>query len=114
MKKFYLIIILLAGLQLGSSAQSRTSADNGVQQTKIVKFYPNPANSFINFEFQRSYNQNYTLLIFNFIGKVVLESKNLSQKSTINLTDFYRGMYVYQLRDNLGAILESGKFQVVK
>ncbi len=36
-------------------------------------------------------------------------------KITLSLTnEFYRGIYVYQLRDNTGKILETGKFQVVK
>ena len=33
---------------------------------------------------------------------------------TIPLDDFYRGMYVYQLSDKDGKIIDSGKFQVVK
>jgi hypothetical protein len=32
----------------------------------------------------------------------------------INLSDFPRGVYVYQLRDKTGRIVESGKFQVSK
>ena len=36
-------------------------------------------------------------------------------KLTINLDDnYYRGLYIYQLRDKDGRIIESGKFQVVK
>ena len=28
--------------------------------------------------------------------------------------DFYRGIYVFQLRDKDGKLIESGKFQIVK
>jgi hypothetical protein len=81
---------------------------------KTVKFYPNPASSFINFEFSENYNDSYTLVIFNFIGKKVEDFKVTDQKITVSLTDFYRGLYIFQLRDKQGNIVESGKFQVVK
>ena len=81
---------------------------------KTVKFYPNPAISFINFEFERTYDKSYSLLIYNFIGKKVVEMKISEQKINISLTDFYRGVYIFQLRDKLGNIVESGKFQVAK
>lgn len=81
---------------------------------KTVKFYPNPATSFINFQFSENYNDSYTLVIFNFIGKKVEDLKVTDQKITVSLTDFYRGVYIFQLRDKQGNIIESGKFQVVK
>jgi hypothetical protein len=33
---------------------------------------------------------------------------------SINLTDFSRGIYIYQIRDKSGRMLDSGKFQVAK
>jgi hypothetical protein len=68
----------------------------------------------INFDFQRGYDNSYSLLIFNFMGKKVYEVKNTTARTNINLEDFYRGIYIFQLRDKNGLILESGKFQVVK
>ncbi len=53
-------------------------------------------------------------VIFNFIGKKVEDLKVTDQKITVSLTDFYRGVYIFQLRDKQGNIIESGKFQVVK
>jgi hypothetical protein len=44
----------------------------------------------------------------------VEDLKVTDQKITVSLTDFYRGVYVFQLRDKQGNIIESGKFQVVK
>lgn len=81
---------------------------------KPVKFYPNPAVSLINFEFQKGYDKSYNLLIFNFIGKKVIDLKPTEEKITVPLTDFYRGVYIFQLRDAKGNIVESGKFQVIK
>lgn len=81
---------------------------------QVVKFYPNPASNFINFEFVKSQDKPYTLLIYNFIGKKMVELKPTEEKTSIDLTEFYRGVYIFQLRDAQGNIVESGKFQVVK
>lgn len=84
------------------------------EAVKTIKFYPNPASSFINFEFKKDYDKSYTLFIYNFIGKKMAELKPTEQKITVALTDYYRGVYIFQLRDVQGNIVESGKFQVVK
>ena len=83
------------------------------ESLKAVKFYPNPAVSIINFEFQKDYDKSFTLLIYNFIGKKVMEFRVLDQKMIVPLTGFFRGVYIFQLRDGLGNIIESGKFQVI-
>ena len=111
MKKIFYIIIFTFGLQASSNAQAKHIALDAV---KTVKFYPNPASSFINFEFAENYDDSYTIVIFNFIGKKVVELKPSEEKITLPLTDFYRGVYIFQLRDPKGNIVESGKFQVVK
>jgi len=53
-------------------------------------------------------------VIFSFIGKKAAEVSVTDQKVTVSLTDFYRGIYIYQLIDGQGNIVASGKFQVVK
>ena len=80
----------------------------------MVNFYPNPATSVINFDFQRGVDKTYSLQIFNFMGKKVYEVKTIAPRMNINLDEFYRGIYIFQLRDKNGSILESGKFQVNK
>ena len=99
----------------GSKAQGRVPGfpDNGSLAT--VRFYPNPATSFITFEdIARKYDRNYSIQIFNFLGKKVYEFSLADQKNIVNLSDFFRGIYIFQLRDPSGKILESGKFQVNK
>ena len=44
----------------------------------------------------------------------MVELKISDQKITVPLTDFYRGVYIFQFRDLKGNIVESGKFQVAK
>ena len=111
MKRIFYIIIFIVGFQTSSNAQAKHIAIDAV---KTVKFYPNPASSFINFEFAENYNDSYTIVIFNFIGKKVEDLKVTDQKITVSLTNYYRGVYIFQLRDKQGNIIESGKFQVVK
>jgi hypothetical protein len=104
---------LLVGITFTSFAQTK-SAVYGDPIAKLIKVYPTPAYTSINFDFQRGFDKNFSLQLYNFMGKKVYESKTASQRFTLPLSDFYRGIYVYQLRDKNGKILQSGKFQVVK
>ncbi len=113
MKIFFYIFLFIAGFNFSSPAQVK-SVFPGSFAVKTVKFYPNPAVSFINFEFLKSYDQTYNLEIYNFIGKKVVDMKPTEKKMALPLTDLYRGVYIFKLRDGKGNIVESGKFQVVK
>ncbi len=77
-----------------------------------VIFYPNPATTAVTFDFQKTYESGFSIQVYNFIGKKVYELKNMPQRTTVNLTDFNRGVYIYQLRDRTGRMIESGRFQV--
>ena len=44
----------------------------------------------------------------------MVERTNVSDQTTINLTDFTRGVYIYKLFDKNGKMVETGKFQVSK
>lgn len=82
---------------------------------KLIKFYPNPASSVITFEFNKAGNdQAYSLQVYNFMGKKVYDIKNPPARINVNLEDFYRGIYIFQVRDKNGTISQTGKFQVVK
>ena len=115
MRLLYLVILMELFSAAGAKAQSRLGGfpDNGT--TATVRFYPNPATSFITFEdFSKKYDKNYTIQLFNFLGKKVYEFTLADQKNIVNLSDFFRGIYIFQLRDPSGKIVESGKFQVNK
>ena len=107
MKKLLLLFFIVITTNL-VQGQSQT----GGVVAPIVRFYPNPATSFITFDFQKSFAPGYSIQIFNFPqGKKVYEGKNMEQRTVINLTEFNRGVYIYQLRDRTGRMVESGKFQ---
>ena len=107
----FLSIILLTTINSKGQA-SREPSPDALQ--RILKVYPNPATTFTKFEFQKNYDKGYTLQVINFIGKQVFESKNIGSTTTLDLSTFNRGVYIYQLKDQSGKILESGKFQVSK
>ena len=83
-------------------------------QTGILRFYPNPATTVISFDFQRAYDKGYVLHVYNFLGRKMIEQSNVGDHTTINLTDFTSGVYIYKLFDKAGKLVETGKFQVSK
>ena len=111
LKRLLPIISFILFLTIRMQGQSTVPQDGGEH---IIKFYPNPAISFITFDLQKNSDKGYDMQIFNFLGKMVFEQKSIATKTTINLNEYSRGVYIYQLRDHDGKILESGKFQVSK
>ena len=81
---------------------------------RILKLYPNPATTYITIDFQKAVDKTYSIQVYKFLGKKMYENQNLVEKTTLNLNDYFRGMYIYHLIDNTGKIIESGKFQVSK
>jgi hypothetical protein len=115
LKKLYFILIFSVGITFTNFAQTKSPATAGDPIVKPVKFYPNPATTVINFDLQQVLNKSYVFQVYNFIGNKVFELKSPSSKFSINLQDFFRGVYIYQIRDiTNGKIIVSGKFQVVK
>jgi hypothetical protein len=109
LKKFLLILSFIV-FTFSSQAQSR---ENPVAAGTVIRFYPNPATTAITFDL-KAMDKGYSIQIYNFLGKKMFEQVNLTDRTTINLSDFARGVYIYQLRDRSGRIVESGKFQVSK
>ena len=104
-------ILLIAIQSQGQSSRATPVAD---VQDRIIKLYPNPATSYITFDLQKGFEKGYSIQVYSFLGKKMLERQNIPQKVTIELNDFNRGLYMYHLVDPTGKIVESGKFQVTK
>ena len=116
--KFVLVIriVLISFILLTaviSKGQSTREPSPDVLQP-VLKVYPNPATTFTKFEFQKNFDKGYTLQVINFIGKQVYESKNISSTTTLDLSSFNRGVYIYQLKDQSGKVVLSGKLQISK
>ena len=80
----------------------------------VLRFFPNPATNFVTFEFQKGFDKGYSIQVFNFLGKKMYEGPLSTARFTLNLSDYTRGVYIYQLKDKTGKVTESGKFQVSK
>lgn len=96
-----------------AGAQARTTSF-GQEPIAVLRTYPNPAVSNITLDFQRNFDKGYTIQVYNFLGRKMYEAVNVGQRTSINLSDYTRGVYVYQLYDRGGKMVESGKFQVSK
>jgi hypothetical protein len=109
--KLFLVAVLIF-----ASAFKQPAITNpiGGIQAKTIKCYPNPAVSFVNFEFPDEYvSKSYILQVYSFTGKKMYETNISTEKTTLTFTnDFYRGIYIYQLQDKTGRVVETGKFQV--
>lgn len=112
MKIFYILSFVLLST-IPSRSQTRINPASN-PQTTIIKFYPNPAVSKITFSFEQGYDKNYSLQIFNFIGKKVFELQAVAQKNFVDVSNLYRGVYIFQVRDKSGKIAHSGTFQVAR
>lgn len=93
------------------SAYNYTS-DDPLVTAKLVECYPNPATAYINFKFDNSVVHISKLYIYNFTGRQMNVVNITGNVIKVLLDNYYRGLYMYQLRDTNGNVLESGKFQV--
>jgi hypothetical protein len=115
MRKLYITILFMSTLILSSFNAANENDHSIFADGKVTHFYPNPATTYINFTFDKSIDKSYSLQIFNFMGRKMSDTRITEPKITISLDDnFLRGLYIYQLRDQSGRIIESGKFQVSK
>lgn len=113
MRILYILFFIIFST-FAAAAQDRDNSSRQEPEARIVKFYPNPATSFITFDFQKEFDKSYTFQIFNFLGKKVYDITNLTPKTVVNLNEFYRGVYIFQIRDKAGKIVDTGRFQVSK
>lgn len=101
-----------AGMYAASDPFNMDISVTGITAEKHITCYPNPAISYINFKFDKSVPKDGRLFVFSFTGRKMEELAITEPLLKISLENYYRGLYVYQLRSAGGAILESGKFQV--
>ena len=113
MRIFYILLSIILSTSFQAKSQARGPFPDN--EHKVAKFYPNPAVSYITFELVKdNSNKTYQLQIFSFLGRMVKEEKDVTDKKTVNLSDLNRGLYTFQLKDETGRITDSGMFQVNK
>lgn len=118
MKAIYtslLLMVLIIGGSFTTDYSVYTFSNNLVEASKVERFYPNPASQYIHFEVAASIDKSYTIEVYNFIGRKMTTLRINAKKVTVYFDDnYYRGLYIFQLRDISGKIVESGKFQVIR
>lgn len=113
MRRIFTILSIILLIAIQSQAQSIRNNPSTETADRIVKLYPNPATSYVSFEMPKGYEKTHSIQIYSFLGKKMYESVNLTQKLTVQLSEFNRGLYIYHLVElSSGKIVESGKFQV--
>ena len=112
MRIFYIILSII--LLTSTQAKSQAKGPMPDPELKIIKFYPNPAISYITFEVAKEANKSYSLLIFNFLGRKVKDVTDITPKTVVNLSELVRGIYIFQLKDANGRVTDSGTFQINK
>ena len=107
-----IFLILFSVFSLASFGQvKRVTMSEHVKRTVI---YPNPARSFIQIQFKQQVPVPALLVVYNFIGKKQLELTNPGMNVYLDLSEFRRGLYIFQFKDKNGQTIDSGKFQVEK
>lgn len=114
MKKTLLILSTILFTTICTQAQVSRNSPIPDAAKVVLKVYPNPATSYITFDFQKGFEKEYLIQVYNFLGKKMFESQELTEKTTLNLSDYNRGVYIFHLLDRSGKLIESGKFQVSK
>ena len=90
---------------------NNTTIQREKSQTTV---YPNPALAFVRIQHNHEGKEPIKLIIYNFLGKKQMEIIRPSNTLQLDLSDFRRGIYIFQFRDLQERILETGKFQVEK
>jgi hypothetical protein len=106
-----IFLLIFGATGFGQTDPVRTATNGSV--SKQIRCYPNHATTAVFFELKaRNPQEPAQLRIYNFLGKKVVDITRLTTSTRIDLNNFNRGIYIYQLSDARGRVLESGKFHV--
>jgi hypothetical protein len=111
--KKIVVITLLAFLGITGFSQKSMVKENSMSN-KQVQFFPNPASTSINFEFKYTVERGSVIQLYSFLGRKMASLPISGNKMQVSLNEFITGIYIFQVRDASGRIVESNKFQVAK
>ena len=73
-----------------------------------IKVYPNPSSNYFTIDIPNDFC-NSELIVYSYIGKVVLKKQIKSSKTTYNMSNLTSGLYIYEIRKN-GVVVNRGKW----
>ena len=75
--------------------------------------WPNPTSQFVNFRVEQDSDAKYAVTVFDLTGKVVRTARGVAgSKTTMNVSDFSAGLYIYRLVDVETGRKATGRFVV--
>lgn len=77
-----------------------------------AKIYPNPASTYVYFDWDNTIHSKVILNIFDVNGKIIEQVNSSNQQEKINLANWAAGLYYYEFMNRDGQTLNCGKFLV--
>lgn len=90
---------------------------NVLTEKPNISAFPNPATTAVNIDFKNLETGNYTLKIFNILGRSVWQNDfyiNGEQREVVNLQDFQNGTYLYSVINSAGKTLATKRLIVAE
>ncbi len=78
-----------------------------------VSIYPNPASDVITISTTEN-TQDYTVTVADVTGKIVAAQNLQGNNTTIGVSEFANGTYIYRIADKAGIIVKQDRFTVAK
>lgn len=97
-----------ASVVFTQSVSACTAIENLDVTDSEISIYPNPNNGILNIEISTNLVSNTSLLIYDALGKIVVNQVLLNEINTININDLDNGIYVYKILDKSN-IIKIGK-----
>lgn len=92
-----------AGFPLGKAEEFELAAST-------LKVYPNPVSDVLNFDID--YNKASTVNVLDITGKLIETVSFDLNKAQVNVSNYNKGIYLYQVMTTEGELLKAGKFNV--
>jgi hypothetical protein len=95
-------------------APTAVATENAVATTADINALPNPANQSVRIAIGDLPKGNYTLRIQNILGQTLHTTYiNGSETTTIDLSHFQSGLYIYSLSDAKGVTMAAKRLHIV-
>jgi|SRR6185312_3081837 len=89
--------------------------DDNINAVKAnVDVYPNPASTQVNFKVSGSGINAYGIEVYDITGKKISTNAVKDNMASINTSTYASGLYIYQVYDKSGALMNVGKFSIDK
>jgi len=76
-----------------------TTGLSEIKASKLFEISPNPSKGYIEISCKKAIQEPAKLTIVNLNGQIILEKILLSEKQTLNLTAFEKGIYFIQFKN---------------